>query len=651
MAISEYSYRSLDNFHEKVLFEGKRRSELVVSRAKTGMPLSRFYDDVWDVSAYNLDNIPMFFDFSYWIESRSPSVDQRRVMDEVKWIVYLMMWVRDGTPINIRTVRHYYHTLSSCARYACSNGISVADIFCDKKCFLEYGRASSSFELKQVLALCSALRAVDESLVGYLVLDSRISNKLKKQIARELNHKDYEQHPPIPLRIYSLVLDNLLAELVVIEGLLDSYIELIREFSVSGEPVAVSKKITSTMVNKSALLFKEKIDGLGLLSYFNDRGLSINRKGAVRGIVDIYAVCKLIVHCFTGMRDEEVNMLESGCLSTFDEFGVSHHVVNGFTMKMSGGKKLECKWLTSNEAVRAIGVLEKISGSIRTAVGAHEATSLFISPRHLYGIGIPTETFFNKTSVHLCRSKRAKELCGFRILEEDIQELSEIDPFRDWTGSERFQVGSVWRVTSHQFRRSLALYASRSGLVTLPSLRRQLQHITEEMSRYYASGYFFAKNILDFDGIKERHFATDYFNAQPESAAISFIKNVLGASETLHGGGGAWVDLNMRGNGSVICLETRKSTMQKFLNGTMSYTDTPMGGCLEKQACQHRSYGRFVYCGTGCGKGIIKLSKVEKVIELQEKLVSSLPDGIARRTEQIILEGYCGVRDNIIAKG
>jgi hypothetical protein len=67
------------------------------------------------------------------------------------------------------------------------------------------------------------------------------------------------------------------------------------------------------------------------------------------------------------------------------------------------------------------------------------------------------------------------------ITQEDIVELKLIDPHRAWEAEPDFAVGAGWPFTRHQLRRTLALYAQRSGLVSLPSLKRQLQHITQEM--------------------------------------------------------------------------------------------------------------------------------------------------------------------------
>lgn len=625
------------------------RRELVVSRTRSGEVLSLFYNDVWNVSPYNLDQENLRFDFLYWLKGEIISDDRRRLIDEAKWIVYLMMWRRDGQPVSLKTVRHYMWVLNGCMRYALYCSISVKDIFCDQDHFLAFGRSGGYFGIKVISALCSALSDIDASEVGYTVLTSRVVKKLRKQLIRELDSPPYEQHPPIPIRIYSLILSNLLGELDEIEEVLDSYIEIIKGYDIGSGLLSYMTPQSAKL--KSANLFKERIGRSSCRNYLSKRGV-FNRKGVLRGVSDIYLVCKIIIHFFTGMRDGEVDLLEKGCVRRFDEFGKTHYIIDGYTTKMTGGVKKECKWIASIEAVRAIEVLERVSDAVKCSIKlAREYKSIFISPVLLKDFGCFHDALARKITVGLRGSKRVRGLCQFEISEEDLQELVDIDPFRDWGASSKFKVGAIWHVTIHQFRRSLALYASRSGLVTLPSLRRQLQHITEEMSRYYSSGYFFAKNPLDLGDFEGLHFATEYLNAQPESEAVSFIRNVLNSDERLYGGGGAWIDRNLKMSGSVLPLDTLNDIKGKFMGGEMNYSDTPVGGCLKKGDCEHRSYGRFVYCGTACAQGIVKLSKLDRVIEVQAKMVDSLPDGIAKRTEQLVLDEYCAVRDRIIAKG
>ncbi|WP_446918805.1 hypothetical protein, partial [Klebsiella pneumoniae] len=103
------------------------------------------------------------------------------------------------------------------------------------------------------------------------------------------------------------------------------------------------------------------------------------------------------------------------------------------------------------------------------------------------------------------------------ITKEDIFELKRIDPFRDWDSESKFNIGQYWPLQTHQLRRSLALYASKSGLVTLSSLRRQLQHLSAQMTLYYSRGSAFAQDLIANDKL---HFAAEYQETQNYTQAL-----------------------------------------------------------------------------------------------------------------------------------
>ncbi|MDZ7921694.1 hypothetical protein [Rhodoferax sp.] len=132
----------------------------------------------------------------------------------------------------------------------------------------------------------------------------------------------------------------------------------------------------------------------------------------------------------------------------------------------------------------------------------------------------------------------------------------------------------------HQLRRSLALYAQRSGLVSLPSLRRQLQHITDEMSRYYAKGSSFAKNFIGDD---KEHFGLEWQETHSESAALSYVLNVLLSDDILFGGHANWVEHRLKGLDGSVMID-RAATLRRFKKGELAYRETLIGGCCVFQS-------------------------------------------------------------------
>ena len=232
------------------------------------------------------------------------------------------------------------------------------------------------------------------------------------------------------------------------------------------------------------------------------------------------------------------------------------------------------------------------------------------------------------------------------IEDADLQELEQIDLHRSWRSEDKFQVGKPWILTSHQLRRSLALYAQRSGLVSLPSLRRQLQHITEEMSRYYARGSAFARNFIGDD---KEHFGLEWQKTQPISSGLSFLLNVVLSDDVLFGGYANWLDHRLRNTDNPVVID-RKATLRRFKKGELSYRETPVGGCVKIGECDQIAFRWLdVDCLSGCRNLVGRLSKLERIIVAQRRMVESLdPESLEFRTENADLDVLIATRGKVM---
>jgi hypothetical protein len=179
----------------------------------------------------------------------------------------------------------------------------------------------------------------------------------------------------------------------------------------------------------------------------------------------------------------------------------------------------------------------------------------------------------------------------------------------------------------------LAIYAQRSGMVCLPSLRRQLQHITKEMSLYYAKGSAFARNFIEDDPEDYKlHMAKDWREAKPLSEALAYLRAVLLTEDELFGGAGTF-EQQKKNRG---ILMSREITIRKFKRGEMAYKETPVGGCIKVGECDQVGLRVLeTQCILGCKNLVGKLPKLERLIDRQAKLVSTInPATVEYRMEQ-----------------
>lgn len=213
-----------------------------------------------------------------------------------------------------------------------------------------------------------------------------------------------------------------------------------------------------------------------------------------------------------------------------------------------------------------------------------------------------------------------------RITVNDIEELKSIDYFRDWEYEEEYKIGQIWHFKSHQYRRSLAVYAIKSGLVSLGALQVQLKHLFREMSLYYGNGASRAKELFKID---KDHIAHEINDFSAEIEAIELIRNEIFSDEELFGVAGKHIEKNIKsliGNRVDYLIENRDKTIQMVKSGVISYKSTALGGCCSLDACNKRLIKSFVAC-IECDSGIIKRSKYNNVIYQQEEFIKTLPKG------------------------
>lgn len=612
----------------------------VVSWALDGSPVSDFADNVWDFSAYSPNTKVRRFNFDHWCKSKSSH--EEFLIVELKRLMYFIIWMRHGYQLSITTVRHYFDLLVLICRFASKEKVALSHVLSVDDIFINFMDSHSPNQLRSLAQVISVLQQFSANDLGFVVVGrSSLLAARALQVDFRQNSPD-RQHPPLPTRIYSILISKLISELEVNEALLDRLLGFLVDTDKYRKRNNKSKGFMPRGVFVTAL------KSYDLYDTFAERGLALSLYGVNRLVLEMYLCSKSLIHVFSGMRDGEAEFLPYDCLAPVAECGPKHYAINGFTTKYANGKKKKAKWITSVEGGRAVTLVQKISRVVyKLASGGQMipgGAPLFLSMGVLAD-GLNSGNVIKTATLDLCKFNRLKRMLEPVLTEADIQELQDIDPFRAWVLEDDFQVGKPWRLTVHQLRRSLSLYASRSGLVSLPSLKRQLQHITEEMTRYYMSGNFFARNLLEED---KEHFSVLYINTQPESQALSFIKNVLGNKDLLFGAAGTWYQPP---RDVEITTEEYKDTVKKSRSGLINFTATAVGGCMKQGDCPHRSYGQFSHCLQDCDQSVINLDRLDVVIASQEKHVLRLEvDSVVWKNEKAVLDDYTGARARLLKK-
>jgi len=335
------------------------------------------------------------------------------------------------------------------------------------------------------------------------------------------------------------------------------------------------------------------------------------------------------------MRNAEAYSLKIDCFDfQKSKRGISPRLL-GETSKLIGQRKTAA-WVTSVELENAMSFSQWLSTSIAELNSFPlEETPLFISTTYIltpYALPrdyLKANNLANKGS----EVNVYMDTTDTTIDDNDMKFLEKVDPFRSWQDEPAFQQGAVWRFTTHQFRRSLAFYAAQSSLVSLPSLKRQLKHITQEMTIYYTNGSSYSDLFKNDD-----HFSTFYQNSKPEADALSYLYEVILSNEPLYGAHGTFIERNIKNRSDKTrILKDRKTLIKQFKNGEIAYQETPLGGCTSTEPCDKRAMREITAC-LGCKKTVINHGKLSSVINRQKQLVNEIkqiaPSSIEYKMEQ-----------------
>jgi len=610
--------------------------DFIVSRTLAGEVESRYSNDEWDMSAYHPHRKRSVL---YFTSTGGKELLPIRIVEEMKWIVYLQIWRREGPPLAVGTIMtSTMPALRRLAAQAIESNQSIASILGSKPQLQEFILKASQTMRSNVIALIEMLGILGTQVTGFQVIQDARSLADKTRTTRST--EEHQQHPPLPTRLYSRLISFLLNEIAEFEPIADQLLKIAVDCS-KDALLGRSYETQHKVAKRLGIPFRKRdmrpvvsdlFETSGIKDFCDSRDIRFV-KDISNFLTEMQHVCKLLILIYSGQRNEEAENLPFNCLEEVAYRGTNHFHLYGISTKFDGTQKhVIQRWVTSPEGARAVQVAQKISMAIFSTLDKfpdvkrrdHDAPPLFASPTYFSFIGI--ENGSKKTvapaGLDLCRMTSLLERMKLEIAEDDLKELENIDMHRAWRNEEAFAVGNLWNLTSHQLRRSLALYCTSSGLVSLPSLRQQLKHINSAMSVYYARGSLYATSIIGED---EYHFGKVYQNTQPESEAISYITNVLLSDEKLFGGHGTFAERRkVPTNGScAVTLQDYKNTIKLFRRGELAYQETPLGGCTETQQCDRRAMRSIVAC-IDCRKAVVRASKVDQVIALQGILVSKL---------------------------
>lgn len=549
---------------------------------------------------------------------------------------------KPGEPLSVASINRYNLALQHVRRYATDKDLTLFQVLSSHHhctaAYLQY-RSNAKVSSSALPDLLAKLSLLPFRYVGFkpAMLPKDVSDEGSQNAA------EYHQTDVIPTAIYFT--------------LLNEYRTVVREFLVvkqSFEDLAVQVSLDPKYGRSGS--FDKVLEKHGILHYAQQYGVS-SVKQLSRHFARVNYCSIMLIHAFTGMRASEAYSLKLTSLKrTVNNGVVTRRGLAGFTTKHFGKRK-KVIWYTSADIEEPFEAASFISRLIMRCNGiAYSDQYVFIScsyfPFSSMTLDMSTICTDNPIRGNYAPKDYQRDFNTPKISEADIQELKLVNPFRNWDIERKYSVGLPWPLKIHQMRRSTALYAIGSGIVSLPALKEILKHITLVMSRYYSGGSSYAPDIIkrskgDSDALVFRYQETEVF-----MKALQYVNELIIPDEVLHGAGGVWIERNskekLKSLSYAECLETTFTRMRK---GLISYRPSPVGGCMKDGACTNRITVNIVGC-SGCSEAAISAPKLLKVIQIQEKMVQEgCADDNERHFEQQTLSelkefalaiGVCG---------
>lgn len=611
----------------------------IMSRKRDGSVLSYYGSDVWDFRAYRpggyAGNVRINFN----------SIDKNMIAD-AKWLIFMIIYHSSGNRIKPSTLSTYFKGIRSLSRFAIKTHQTLIGVISKERLLVSYLRTKpAKSTLCSVKAIQYHLMNIGSEISGICGVNQRLIS-----LTSLANHKagNYKQYPVIPNRLLQNLIDDL-EEFFRIwaskESELYAFITDMANSRCYARQIGTQKKHGRSQPYLPT--FGEAIRIHNLEDFASRFGLEKSRD--ISGFINkTQHAIQTIVSIFTGMRRGEVQKLNKGSLS--DERDQEGPIlVNGITSKLDSQDE-KAQWISCSKIIVPMRIAEKLSDIIISSAKAPlVGRPLFPGVSYL-GFACAKPKLGSETKINVGNTKSAEifqlfDENNYKVTKADLAFLDCIDPLRAWDQEQAFQIGSVWRFTNHQYRRSLAYYVAQSGLVSLPELKFQLKHITKEMTLYYTK--FFSSKNVNSEYLNEFHCFV--METKPEADTVAFLNNISQSKEPLFGVKAKKIDIPS----DLLFGQDRDALLNSFKKGEIAYSVTPLGACTTNQTCHKRAMTEVSAC-INCSSAIIKKSNLDRVISRQKHLVSQCnrnqTDNFEYRVELAELEALEKYKSRIIKK-
>ena len=584
--------KTLKNYIPTIDFSNKYPdAKSPISFEKNGDILSCFGDSTWNFSnlqlGYSNSNI---LDFTE--DTTGLNID---TLYHIRLLIYYDLFYANkiNDVISYKTIKSKYSRFRSLATYFQASNSSFLNL---KKNGLAQKKYLNDLSLNKERTITSHIQSCSHinSVGAFFGIKDFGFDELflaKIQQLKEKSVRSRKQTILIPSRIYS--------------EFIKSGLEIFNKFNKSSNvlrDVFISSAYINLNPNTGRVnhLFVKFAKKHGFIDFINDFEVKTASAFLTR-LSQIQAIGFLLIACFSGMRNSEIKALGQDCLSLNIVEGKQIYTLKGYTSKTSNVGLRKATWITSElvlpviEALKVLNLISKIYNEQRQlykniALEEYPLFSHLTFSRDQELKGSNSLYAYPPTLLNSLDSVINQLIKNIDVRKEDINELNQFNPLINWCEEHELEIGRNWKFRPHQFRRSLVVYGVRSGMIQLSVLKKQLQHLSIDMTTYYGNYAGTANNLFDESILEE--FKEENIRYQ----FVQYERKVINSTDTLFGGEGTRLHLSKRLENVPEYLIDKEKTLQYFNEGRMAYKKTPLGGCSKIGACDKLGFSYITAC-------------------------------------------------------
>ncbi|MDN5369240.1 MAG: hypothetical protein PWP74_548 [Shewanella sp.] len=505
---------NLDGFRKITLlynnFEQNSLNNFPVSREHSGATKSYFGDDIWDLSAYIDRKIA---NKSKLIFSE---ISSETLANEIKFICFSWLYTPAGksraAPLKPSSIIALHSKLMQIYKYLDKIKLKSIAQLSHPVLFYEFCNflTQQNYSYANCEHIFITLRKVERSY-KYLPFELEIpSTQSSAELSSEFcgsskskNNQFYAIPTSIMEKIYGIAINNV-NEFFPHKELLSELTTDIRLNYEIGRNI-VDKKIDNGVwnwINKDSEQYRVEVNKHKPQTYYSivksyfigtplEKYIISNSIKFSAWLSKILVSCYMVCAAFTGMRKSELYCLHSDSFKKRNFNGKTIYTLQSSTHKMVQGRGKLTEWVTSPITEKAISLAEALTRNMREQLVCsedpmknYEASCLWLSQtRKNEPPKILNDKLLSAHFINLAEDSSA-------ILDDaSIDEFKLINPNRNIEISDKkISLGATWPLTSHQFRRTFAVFVRRHSLCSVVAVKDQFKHLDIPTSDWYGEG-------------------------------------------------------------------------------------------------------------------------------------------------------------------